>query len=136
MTAPGRHRAALIARLRHDCGGATAIEFALVLPMIIVLVFGLIGFSMVGGAASGMHYAVEEAARCFAVNKTACGSATAARTYAAAKYAGPNVGVVFTADNTGCGFTVRATGTYRVDLALSHIDVPLSAASCYPGKVS
>ncbi len=117
-----------------DRRGVTAVEYAFILPVFILMIFGVIGVSQLAGAVSGMHYAVEEASRCFAVNKTTCGSPTEAATYAEGKYMGPNVGALFVANNTGCGFTVSATATYRLELAITTMDVPLSAAACYPGK--
>lgn len=119
-----------------DQSGATAVEFAFILPVFIVMLFGVMGVSQMAGAASGMHYAVEEAARCFAVNKTTCASSSTTSTFAAGKYLGPDVHPVFVANNTGCGFTVSATATYRLELALTTLNVPLTASACYPGKTS
>jgi Flp pilus assembly protein TadG len=119
-----------------DRRGATAVEYAFILPVFVMMIFGVIGVSQLAGAMSSMHYAVEEASRCFAVNKTTCGTPTTAAAYANAKYLGPDVGVVFVATNTGCGFTVSATATYTLQLAVSTLDVPLSAAACYPGKLT
>lgn len=116
--------------------GATAIEFGLVLPVLIMMILGVISFSMLGGAVSGMHYAVEEAARCYAVNKTACPSSSAAATFARSRYLGPEVDPVFEASNTGCGFTVSGTGTFQFELAVVSLNVPLSASACYPGKAT
>jgi Flp pilus assembly protein TadG len=114
--------------------GATAIEFGLVFPIVIFMMLGIVSFSMLGGALSGMHFAVEEAARCYAVNKVACGSSAAAETYAEARYLGPDVSPVFTASNSGCGFTVNGTATFQLQLAIVSLDVPLSASACYPGR--
>ena len=127
---------AQVGRLATEQSGATAVEFAFILPVFVMMLFGVMGVSQLAGAVSGMHYAVEEAARCFAVNKTTCGSASATSIFAAAKYLGPDVGPVFLVTNAGCGFTVSATATYRLELAVTTFDIPLSAAACYPGKVS
>lgn len=123
-----------IAAFAAERSGASAVEFALVFPVLMMLVFGVIGFSMLGGAISAMHYAVEEGARCYAVNKVACGAAGKAETYARDRYLGPQVDPVFVASKTGCGFTVSATATFELDFALIDFDVPLEASACYPGK--
>jgi len=125
-------------RIRDFClgeSGATALEFGLVLPVFLGLMLGVISFSMLGGAISGMHFAVEEAARCYAVNKTTCGTSSDAVTYARTHYLGPRVNPVFEATNAGCGFTVSGTATFELSLAIVSMNIPLSASACYPGKV-
>ena len=116
--------------------GATALEFGLVLPILIMMMLGVISMSMLGGAVSGMHYAVEEAARCYAVNKTACPSSSTAATFAHSRYVGPEVNATFQASNAGCGFTVSGTGRFQFELAIVSLDIPLSASACYPGKAT
>lgn len=117
-------------------GGASAVEFGLVLPLLFMLMLGVLSFSMLGGAISGMHYAVEEAARCFAVNKTSCSTGSAAEAYAHTVYLGPKMDPVFVATNGGCGFTVTGTATFALQLAVVQLNVPLSASACYPGKAT
>jgi Flp pilus assembly protein TadG len=106
---------------------------ALLLPVFVMVLLGVINTSLMAGALSGMHYAVEEGSRCFAVNKTRCGSITAARTFAASQYTGLAPTPTFSVTTDGCGHTVTATATFRLDLALTKIDIPLSATACYPG---
>lgn len=118
---------------RQDSRGATAIEMAMILPAFVVLVFGVINVSQMAGALSGMHYAVEEGARCFAVNKTVCTSSTTTRTFAEGKYHGPSPNPTFAVTTAGCGHTVSATSNYKLELAITQLDVPLSATACYPG---
>ena len=120
-------------RLGADRRGATAVEFAFILPVLVMLLFGVISSSQLGGALSGMHYAVEEAARCSAVNKVACGTATATQAFAADKYNGPGPTPQFASSAVGCGHTVTATMTFTLELALTRLNVPLSATACYPG---
>ena len=120
-------------RFCHDTRGATALELALLLPVFVTLIFGLINTSLMAGALSGMHYAVEEASRCYAVNQTVCGSIDATRTYAQGKYRGPGAQPNFQITTAGCGHTVTASTTFKLELALTVIDVPLSATACYPG---
>jgi len=120
-------------RFWRDIRGATAMELALLLPVFVMLIFGLINTSLMAGALSGMHYAVEEASRCYAVNKTTCATIDATRTYAQGKYRGPGAQPTFAITTAGCGHTVTATTTFDLELALTVLHVPLSATACYPG---
>jgi Flp pilus assembly protein TadG len=124
-----------LGRAPRDCRGATAVEFAFILPVFAMLTLGTISAAQLASVVSSMNYAVEEAARCFAVNKTVCGSSATTVTYAKGKYLGPSAMPAFVANTTGCGFTVTATATFKLEIAVSSIDVPLAAAACYPGKV-
>jgi Flp pilus assembly protein TadG len=124
----------ILARFRRDQGGATAVEYALVLPSFVLLLFGVISTAQLGGAISGLHFAVEEAARCSAVNVTACGTSTTTVSFAQARYHGPAIGAAFTSTTDGCGHTVRATGVFKLELAFTTLNVPLQATACYPGK--
>jgi Flp pilus assembly pilin Flp len=123
----------LLRRLASDQGGATALEYALVLPAFIMLLLGTISTSQLASIASSMHFAVQEAARCSAVNRTACGTASATVAYAQTRYRGPDVDPLFVSTTDGCGHTVRATASFELDVGLMTFDVPLAAEACYPG---
>ncbi len=117
-----------------DTQGGTAIELGLALPVFGMLLFGAIDASQLVGAISGMHYAVEEAARCSAVNSTLCGTTTASNTYAQGRYQGPSIAPAFTTTTTTCGKQVNATATFHLNIAVAILDVPLSAQACYPAS--
>ena len=58
-------------RTRHDSErGAAAIEFALVLPLLVLLVFGIVQFSIVYNRAQGLHAAAREGARLASLPQT------------------------------------------------------------------
>jgi Flp pilus assembly protein TadG len=120
-------------RWRSDASGAAAIELALVLPFAIMLIVGCISGSQMIATVSSMHFAVQEASRCYAVNDTICGSATAAEAYAAGKYT-PTGGTTpeFEAVVAGCGRRVTALATFTWRIGVSNLEVPLSATSCFP----
>jgi Flp pilus assembly protein TadG len=61
-----------ISGLWADRRGATALEFGLVLPAFVMLILGVINTAQLAHAVSSMNFAVEEAARCSAVNETVC----------------------------------------------------------------
>ena len=116
-----------------DRRGSTALEFGLVLPAFVMLVLGVINTAQLAHAVSSMNFAVEEAARCSAVNEVVCPGAAATETYAASKYLGPAISPVFDATDAGCGHTVTATATYELNVVFGVWNIPLSAEACYPG---
>jgi Flp pilus assembly protein TadG len=119
------------ARFCRDLRGSTAVEFALVLPAFIMLVLGVIEGAQLANAISSMNYAVQEASRCAALNKTTCGTTTTTVAFARTKYLGPGA-PAFVASNSGCGATVTATTTFKLDVAIMSYNVPLSATACFP----
>ena len=122
----------LLRRFHGDLGGATALEFALVLPVFVLLVLGAISASTLGLSVASMNYAVEEAARCSALKKDACLTPSATATFASTKYVGPSVSPVFTYSTAGCGNTVTGTATFSLNLVSAFRSVPLSTSACYP----
>lgn len=119
-------------RLRADARGASAVEFALVLPAFITLMVGTVCAAQLAFAINGLHFAVQDAARCAAVKTTVCTSSGTTVAYAQTRYSGPQISPAFTYSTAGCGHTVSATATYPVYVATGAIDVPISATSCYP----
>jgi Flp pilus assembly protein TadG len=112
--------------------GASAAEFALVLPLLLLLTFGSLGVVTMMYTTAGMHFAAESAARCAAVSTT-CANAGSTSAYALGKYAGPQVtGLAFTLTTAACGQRVAGTGTYVLRTGLANINVPVSAVACYP----
>ena len=65
----------MLARLRRAAprdDGASAVEFALVLPILLILVFGIISFGLYFAGALGMSNASREAARYAVVQNRTC----------------------------------------------------------------
>lgn len=116
-----------------DERGATAVETAFVLPVFLIMLFGIVNTALLAGAVSGLRFAVEEAARCYAVNQILCPTTAATRSLAAQRYQGPNVGATFVASDAGCGHTVIATAQFDLDIIVRVFHIPLTAAACYPG---
>ena len=115
-----------------DRGGASAVEFAIVLPVFILLVLGSISAALLTFSVSSLNYAVEDAARCAAVNKTLCSNAGTTVKYARKRYAGPPITAVFAYSTAGCGNTVTATGTFSLDIVPELSQIPLKASACHP----
>lgn len=83
-------------------------------------------------AQNSLQFAVEQAARCAAIDKTSCGTTAQIQSYAAGKAYGLNLSSsVFTVSNPACGTQISATLPFRATLPVS-ISVNLRAQSCRP----
>lgn len=69
-----------------DSAGATAAEFALVLPVFLLIVFGTINMALAMSAVVRLHFVTETAARCLSVNTTGACTAANINTYATSLY--------------------------------------------------
>jgi Flp pilus assembly protein TadG len=111
--------------------GATAVEFALVAPAFLALVLGGLSLCVLLYSNVSLQDAAEQGARCFSVDTSTCGSASAAQTYAKGFYYG--VGApTFTASTPACGHQVAATVTLELAAVLTNLSVPLTASACFP----
>ena len=111
--------------------GTTAVEFAILAPVILALLAGSITLCIALGSLTGMQTAVEAAARCYAVNSTTCGSASAAQTYARQQYKGEG-SPTFTASLQSCGHQVSASLSARLTGVVTNLSLPLTATACQP----
>lgn len=140
---------------REACGGATAIEFAFLAPIFLVLLFGAIEFGRALWTEQALQQTATAAARCMAIPQSACAtsgdyySATKTTTYVqqVARQWGvaiPTAGITLT-PNATCGL---ASGTFfsQVSLAstftspvstlinISNGGISLNATACYPNN--
>jgi Flp pilus assembly protein TadG len=115
-------------------GANVAVEFALVAPVFFLLLFGVVETGRLIWSATTLRFAVEETARCAAINQTLCGTPAAAQSYAVTR--APGLGMLpssFTISLPPCGSQV--VGTYQFQpLAANVFPTPLtlSATSCFP----
>ncbi|HEV2363875.1 MAG TPA: TadE family protein [Caulobacteraceae bacterium] len=123
--------------------GASAVEFAMVTPVFLALVLGIINLSICLYGVVTLHFATEDAARCFSVNAVSCPDAASTVTYAQSRYAGPGfTGLAFAANNTGdCdtdskgnadGHVVTASASYNLVIGFPKITIPISTSACFP----
>jgi Flp pilus assembly protein TadG len=119
-------------RIAADLRGGAAVEYALVLPVFVLLVLGCMGAASYGYSLAAMNYTVEETARCAAVKTTVCSNSTSIALYAKNHYSGPAISPVFTYSTAGCGNTVTATATYSFNLVPQFKNVPISVSACRP----
>ncbi|HEV2363872.1 MAG TPA: TadE/TadG family type IV pilus assembly protein [Caulobacteraceae bacterium] len=121
--------------------GATALEFAILAPVFLGIVFGIINLGIALFGIATMHAETEDAARCYAVKTTVCTSAAATASYASSHYQGPIPSPSFAAATNGAchstngtsdGYEVTATATYPLNLILGSWSIPVSTAACFP----
>ena len=126
--------------------GASTVEFVLVMPLLAVLLMGTIYTCFMMYATATLHYTVENAARCYAVNyvfganAARCGTAAATQTYALSTYRGPAMtpalttsSFVVTDDSTCHGKKVEVINAgYRLRTGILTVSVPITASACFP----
>ena len=71
-------------RFRRRNRGTVAIEYALILPVLLLFVLGITDTGRLLWTYVALHRSVAAAARCGAIDETACGTTTQIRTYAVA----------------------------------------------------
>lgn len=121
-------------RRRGACAGTTTLEFALLAPALLMVIFGTVEFSRGIWTQSALQFAVEKAARCAAVNTTVCGTQLQVQQYAVSKMLAPGATTAtFTNPPASCGSLVSASMTFTFLVKLVHDGaITLTAKSCYP----
>ena len=114
-----------------DERGTTAVEFAIVGPLFIGVVIGILYLCMGLFALGSMHYAVKEGARCASVRTTVCSDATTTVSYTKSRYFGPG-SPTFTYASAACGNSVSGSVDYVMELLLEQVTVPIKATACFP----
>lgn len=116
--------------------GNTAVEFALLAPVFLLMFLGIVEFGRLLWTQSSLQHAVEAAARYAAINYPTCSSTSQTTTYAAGKVFGQTVPASdFTLTCATCGTRVSATLSFTpvVPALLPFLkNITLSAQSCYP----
>ena len=119
--------------VRREDSGATAAEFALVVPTFLLLVFGTINVGLAMAAVTQVHFAAQKAARCLSTDVTATCTTGNIDTIAKGYYDGPGMtGLTFTATAPACGNQVTGTGSYDLVTGFSSTAVTITANACYP----
>ena len=123
----------LLRSLRHNHAGATAVEFALVLPLFLLVTLGTINMGLAMSALVRLHFATEQAARCLSADVS--GDCTAANIDTYAKkisQIGGLSGLSFTASAPACGNKVDGVGNFEVLTGVGALTIGMSASACYP----
>ncbi len=113
-----------VQKFRRDQRGVAAIELAILGPVYLALLLGVIQGGFLIFTQANLHYAVQRGVRCIALQDS-CPSP-------ASYYASPGPAPVFTSAQQACGQVLTATVTYTLSVVLYQTDIPLSATSCFP----
>jgi Flp pilus assembly protein TadG len=123
-----------LSSLGFDTEGVTAVEFALISPVLLLLLMGGIEGGRMLWAENSLQYAVERAARCAVVTPSVCGTAAQVQTYAASVDYGQNVSAsAFSLTTASCGTLVSASLSYTPLFPIV-TNVTLTASSCRPSS--
>ena len=123
----------LIKSLRRDQQGTTAVEFAIVAPVLIALVVGTMALCVTLYLIGSLHFAVEDGARCASVKTTICSDAPTTVAYTQSRYLGPSgVAPTFTYAAAPCGNSVSASINYSMNVGFTTYVIPISATACFP----
>ncbi len=115
--------------------GTTAVEFAIIAPIFILIVLGTIGLCFALYLVGSLHFAVEDGARCASVKSNICADQTTTIAYTQSQYLGPNVSPTFTVAAGTCGVGSNAvTGTvnYTMSIGFRTYVIPITATACFP----
>jgi Flp pilus assembly protein TadG len=118
--------------LGRDQRGTTAVEFAIIAPVFILLLIGTIAVCLALYLIGSLHFAVEDGARCASVKTTICADAATTVAYTQSRYLGPNVSPTFTYAAAACGNSVTGSITYTMDVGFKQFVIPISATACFP----
>jgi len=118
--------------MQRNQDGTTAVEFAIIAPVFILLVIGTIGVCFAFFLVGSLHFAVEDGARCASVKTTICSDSATTIAYTQSRYLGPNVSPTFTYASAACGNSVSATVNYSMDVGFRTFVIPIRATACFP----
>ncbi len=123
----------LLKSLRRDQQGTTAVEFAIVAPVLIALVVGTMALCVTLYLIGSLHFAVEDGARCASVKTTICSDGPTTVAYTQSRYLGPSgVAPTFTYAAAACGNSVSASINYSMNVGFKTYVIPISATACFP----
>jgi Flp pilus assembly protein TadG len=122
----------LLRSIRRNQDGTTAVEFAIIAPVFILLIIGTIALCFALFLVGSLHFAVEDGARCASVKTTICSDPATTIAYAQSRYLGPNVSPTFTYAAAACGNSVSGSVTYSMNVGFRTFVIPISATACFP----
>ena len=114
--------------------GTAVIEFAILVPILLVCVLGLIEFGRAIWTQATLDHAVQAAARCAAVDPLTCGTVAQTQQYATTKTPGLSLPAsVFTVTTPSCGVQVAASLAFDFLVPeLLPYSQTLNARACFP----
>ena len=117
----------------HCRRGSASVEFAIVVPILLTLIFGIEEIGRLFWTQGTLEFAVTQAARCAAINTTLCGSAAEVETFASSKALGMAIpSSDFALTTPPCGHKVTISYGYVSFVGkIIPYQVTLSATSCH-----
>jgi len=114
--------------------GAIAVEYALLLPVLLLFVIGIMEVGRLTWTQTTLDRAAEAAARCGAVDQITCANTSATANYAVTQAFGLNITAdAFTVSSAACGVSVTANFTYKFLVPfVTPRNMTLHARACYP----
>ena len=121
-------------RFLDESRGTTAVEFAITLPLFIMVIFGILECGFMLWTQLGLQHGTQMAARCASINASVCGNASATQLFAVQQaYGLPITADVFTVTTSSCGNQINASYTYTfLSSYFGSPAVTLTAQSCFP----
>jgi len=114
--------------------GSVAIEYAIILPVFLVLVLGLMDTGRLIWTQTTLDRAVEAAARCASIDTAQCGTAAQVQSYAVGQAYGLTIeSSAFTVITKACGISVAVEYPFQLVIPWIADDaLTLIASACYP----
>jgi Flp pilus assembly protein TadG len=128
VVVPAFHAA--LRELERDCSGVLAIEFAIMLGPLLLLLLGTFDIGLVMLTDTRINFAVEAAAKCGAISAAMCTSPSQTAAYGASIAGLPGLNASnFLVTTAACGKNVTATYAYAGVVLPA---ITLSVGACYP----
>ena len=125
-----------VIRLARDQRAAAAVEFAIVVGPLILLLFGIMECGRALWLLNALHYSSEEAARCASNNTAMCGTSSQIQSFAASRSGADYKAEVFTVTSAACGNLVTASYPMNLMIPFGSYSVTLQAQSCFAKQKS
>lgn len=110
---------AFLTKSVRDQRGATALEFAMVLPVLIALLFGVFQFGLAQHRVASLRYALNEASRAVMINPAMTQEQVSQRVTAKlTNLADPDVTVTMQIIENASGRIARLTGVYSAQIGI------------------
>ena len=114
--------------------GSVAVEYGIILPVLLMLVLGIVDMGRLIWTQTTLDRAVEAAARCGAVNAIQCGTVPQVQSYAVGEAYGLTIQTSdFAVSTQACGVEVKASYPFTLVIPwIARSELTLSATACYP----
>ena len=122
----------LVPRILSERSGATAVEFAIIMPSLLLLLLGIMDFGRALWVQNALHFSVQQAARCASIDANNCGTPSQTTGFAARQAGAGFTSAMFTAASANCGNQVSASYPIQLYIPYFNYALTLTAQSCYP----